>query len=128
MPAFNVTIENTGERYACDGTQSLLAGMERLGRSGIPVGCRGGGCGVCKVHILSGSYVTQKMSRACVSADEELRGIVLACRAQPTADVRLRVIGKMIDGVMQGVSSNEGGSAYDWLVAARAAGSSGQGN
>ena len=59
-----VTLENTGEVYRCSETKHLLAGMIQLGKKGIPVGCRSGGCGVCKVEILSGDYTSKKMSRA----------------------------------------------------------------
>jgi len=41
--AHEVHILDTGERYRCAPSQTLLAGMEALGRKGIPVGCRGGG-------------------------------------------------------------------------------------
>ena len=53
---FEITITNTQECFACTGEQSLLSAMERLGRKGIPVGCRNGGCGVCKVLVRSGPY------------------------------------------------------------------------
>ena len=93
---YRVHIENSGEDYVCPTEQSLLRGMEVLGRRGIPVGCRGGGCGVCKVHITAGDYEARKMSRACVSEDEERHGVVLACRVYPRSEIRLEVQGKMI--------------------------------
>ncbi|PKO31626.1 MAG: ferredoxin [Betaproteobacteria bacterium HGW-Betaproteobacteria-7] len=99
MIYFNVLIEETGESYRCSPTESLLAGMERLGRKGIPVGCRGGGCGVCKVEITSGSYAKRVMSRDYVSVEDEAVGRVLACRVRPTSDITLRVIGKMAKNV-----------------------------
>ena len=43
--AHTVSIEDNGVSYTCAPTESLLEGMQRLGRRGIPVGCRGGGCG-----------------------------------------------------------------------------------
>lgn len=92
---FEIRIEDSGETYRCRADESLLAGMERLGRRGIPVGCRGGGCGVCKVHIAQGDYRTRVMSRACVSADEEAAGTVLACRVCPDSDLSLSVLGAM---------------------------------
>ena len=67
---YEVIITDTGESYFCAGNQHLLAGMEQLGRKGIPVGCRSGGCGVCKVAILQGEVHALKMSRAEVSAAE----------------------------------------------------------
>lgn len=92
---FEVFITDTGETFHCGAGQSLLTGMERLGRKGIPVGCRGGGCGVCKVHVTAGDIRCRKMSRAHVSAEDEARGIVLACRCRPASDIRLAVIGTM---------------------------------
>jgi ferredoxin len=69
--------------------------MEVLGRKGIPVGCRGGGCGICKVRIVEGPYRTAKMSRSCVSEQEQSEGYALACRLFADGDLQLRVVGKM---------------------------------
>lgn len=90
-----VTVADTGEAFRCGEHETLLAGMERLGKCGIPVGCRGGGCGVCKVRIESGAFCARAMSREHVSAEEEGAGIVLACRVKPLSDIRLAVLGKM---------------------------------
>ena len=90
-----VVIENTGERYQCAPDRNLLIAMEQLGRRGIPVGCRNGGCGVCKVKVIAGDISTRVMSRAHVSADEEAAGIVLACRAFPRSDLKLLALDKM---------------------------------
>jgi ferredoxin len=56
----------------------------------IAVGCRGGGCGVCRVRILDGTYTTKRMSRRHVSEADETVGVVLACRTIPTSDLTLR--------------------------------------
>jgi ferredoxin len=90
-----VTIADTDEVFRCREDESLLLGMERLGKRGIPVGCRGGGCGVCKVQVESGTFKKRVMSRDWVSAEEEAAGIVLACRVRPLSDIRLAVLGKM---------------------------------
>jgi len=92
---FSVAIGNTRERYTCRPDQTLLGGMEQLGRKGIPVGCRGGGCGVCKVRIESGRARCERMSRCHVSADEEAQGFVLACRDYPESDLELRAAPRM---------------------------------
>jgi len=92
---FVVTIEGTGESYRQRGERNLLEGMAALGRKGIPSGCCGGGCGVCKVEIVSGSYRKRAMSRAHVSAEDEAQHRVLACRIWPTSDLTLKVLGKM---------------------------------
>ena len=69
--------------------------MEQLGRKEIPVGCRGGGCGVCRVQVLDGGeYHTGKMSRAQVSVEDEAKGMCLACKLVPESDLQLKVVGK----------------------------------
>lgn len=94
-PAHQVTIANTGETFSCPEAAHLLAGMATLGRKGIPSGCHGGGCGVCKIKVESGRYRTEAMSRAHVSEAEEREGIVLACRVRPLSDLTVTVVGKL---------------------------------
>lgn len=94
-PCFEVTIADTGESYLCRPPNHLLGAMVTLGRRGIPSGCHGGGCGVCKVKVLDGRYRTAAMSREHISADEEHQGVVLACRTFPLADLRVQVVGKL---------------------------------
>jgi len=95
-PKVSVQVEQTGETYLCATTESLLQGMLRLGRRGIPAGCVNGGCGVCKVQILEGEVkALGPVSRAHVSAEEEARGLTLACRVAPQTAVRLAVAGKL---------------------------------
>lgn len=106
MPTYTITIEDTGERYRCADHRSLLQGMEALGKKGIPVGCRNGGCGVCKVHITEGSYLKRVMSREHVSEAEEAAGCVLSCRVRPTSDLRLSVVGQMKKNVCRPASQN----------------------
>lgn len=95
MAHYLVTIEDTRETYRTSDRNTVLEGMAALGRKGIPVGCRGGGCGVCKIEVLAGTYRKRVMSRAHVSAEDEANHRVLACRIWPTSDLRLKVIGKI---------------------------------
>lgn len=95
-PTHDVHVMQTGERYACAVDESLLRGMLRLGRKGIPAGCVNGGCGVCRVRVLEGGVKPLgPISRAHVSVGEEAQGYTLACRVAPTAPVRLDVCGKL---------------------------------
>ncbi len=59
---------------------SVLVAMERAGQHLIDVGCRGGGCGKCRIRILEGEYFSKRMSRAWVSEEQQAQGQVLACR------------------------------------------------
>lgn len=92
---FRVELSDIGEAYECAGDETLLHAMCRLGRTGIPVGCRGGGCGVCKILVLEGFAEARCMSRAHVTQTDEAQGVVLACRAIPKSDLRIQVLGKM---------------------------------
>jgi ferredoxin len=95
-PKVEVCVAQTGEHYPCATTESLLRGMLKLGRKGIPAGCVNGGCGVCKVRIVEGTVASLgPVSRAHVSVDEECCGITLACRVAPTSAVTLQVVGKL---------------------------------
>ena len=73
--------------FACRAGQTLLTAMIAAGRSGIKVGCRNGGCGVCRVRITAGSYASQKMTRSRISEEDEANGIVLACRIIPASNL-----------------------------------------
>ncbi|MGE0482547.1 MAG: 2Fe-2S iron-sulfur cluster-binding protein [Gammaproteobacteria bacterium] len=91
---YTITIADTGECFSCAEGQNVLAAMARLGHRGIPVGCRGGGCGVCRVQVLGKArYRTLRMSRAHVSAADEAAGIALACKLIPDQDLTVKALG-----------------------------------
>ena len=93
--ANRIHIENGNDSFLCPDGLDVLRGMECLGRKGIPVGCRGGGCGVCKVRVISGRVRTETMSCACVSDEERAQGYALACKLFALEELRLEVVGKM---------------------------------
>ena len=97
---FIVTIANTNERIACDENNSVLGAMEQLRRKGIPVGCRNGGCGVCKVRVVDGEFLGRKCSRAVISEQEEAQGFSLACKTYPRSEMRVKVVGGMARAVV----------------------------
>jgi ferredoxin len=92
---FQVTIENTGETFRCSDEINVLAAMEHACCHGIPVGCRNGGCGACKVRIVAGRYTTRKMNRAVVSEQDEAEGRVLACKTYPQGDIAVFALGRV---------------------------------
>ncbi len=80
----------TGETFPCRADESVLAAMRRAGAGPIRCGCFGGGCGVCRMRIASGTYaVCKPMSRAHVSTADEADGIALLCCICPTSDLSL---------------------------------------
>lgn len=77
----------TGTWFDVRQGERLLHEMIKRQVADIPVGCRGGGCGVCRVRVIEGDYRTKRMSRAHVSEADEAAGIALACRVIPTSDI-----------------------------------------
>ena len=92
---YRVTIESSGESFACAENVHVLEAMELARCHGIPVGCRNGGCGACKVRITRGCYTTRKMNRAVVSEQEQAEGCVLACKTYPQDDLVVQVLGRV---------------------------------
>lgn len=89
--SFLITLKGGAARLRCGPEQTVLAAMEAAGLGGRSVGCRGGGCGRCRVRVESGAFTTGKMSRAHVSPDDERNGLVLACRLYPRGDLVIAV-------------------------------------
>jgi len=96
---FIITLADTGESFACPDGEPVLKAMSRLGIRGVPSGCHGGGCGVCKVRVLSGDFAAKKLSRAHVSAEEEADGVTLACRITPRSHLIIKALGKLKERV-----------------------------
>ncbi|WP_417227493.1 2Fe-2S iron-sulfur cluster-binding protein [Amphritea sp.] len=84
-----IHVVNRDQCFSCREDQALLIGMERRNAAAINIGCRGGGCGVCKIRILSGEYETKRMSKVHVSEEELQQGFVLACRVFPRTDLEI---------------------------------------
>lgn len=56
----------------------------------LPFSCAMGGCGACKVRLVSGAVYTEEPS--CLSQEERDQGFVLTCCSRPTRDVALEVL------------------------------------
>ncbi len=87
---FRVRIGNAPAFY-CPGDQRLVQAMVKAGQWKTRVGCRGGGCGICRLQVLEGRCVHDQLSRAHVSEAQERNGVILACRAYPRSDLVLRL-------------------------------------
>lgn len=85
--SYQITEQFSGEQFRCKPGQSILKAMEQKGLKCVPVGCRGGGCGFCKITVLGGDYECGKMSRVHVSLEAIDQGEVLACRVYPLTDL-----------------------------------------
>lgn len=106
-----IQLLNVNEQFYCADGQTLLQGMQALSRKGIPVGCRGGGCGICRIKVSQGDYDCQRMSSVHVNAEELQQGYALACRLYPKSDLDVEVLGlkncKKPLQMMKGMSQHE---------------------
>jgi len=91
-----ITVDGNKTSFVCSPQSNLLAAMLAAGVNIIPVGCRAGGCGICKIHVLNGHYQKKQMSRAQVTEKEEQAGYALACRVYPLSDMQVEIIAKAI--------------------------------
>ncbi|MEH6686490.1 2Fe-2S iron-sulfur cluster-binding protein [Thalassolituus maritimus] len=85
--SYQITEQCSGQRFPCKAGQSVLKAMEQQGLECVPVGCRGGGCGLCKVTVREGDYECGKMSRVHAPPEALAQGEVLACRIYPLSDL-----------------------------------------
>lgn len=76
-----------GGAWPCNEGDSVLVAMQRANAHGIFFGCRGGGCGACRVRVSEGRYSQGKISRSHVSESEQAEGYSLACRLYPQSDM-----------------------------------------
>ena len=96
---FTITVADAGLSVRCPEGISVLDAFERHrnslvfgGESPVAVGCRRGGCGICKVRIVAGAYRISAMSRTHVSESEEAAGVALACRVYPDSNLALEAV------------------------------------
>lgn len=87
---FRIEVDNAEDAFPCRSDQPVLIGMTSACKCYIQVGCRSGGCGVCKVQVITGQFETATMSSAHVSAEDRRSGIVLACKLYPRSDLAIR--------------------------------------
>ncbi|MGD9531223.1 MAG: 2Fe-2S iron-sulfur cluster-binding protein [Dehalococcoidia bacterium] len=82
-----VTIQPDGIRVSAAEAETLLRALARAGLR-YRVGCKRGGCGICKVHLVAGEVAYERPIAAQVLTDDErVEGICLSCRAVPLTNV-----------------------------------------
>ncbi|RYF70496.1 MAG: CDP-6-deoxy-delta-3,4-glucoseen reductase [Comamonadaceae bacterium] len=85
---FQITVEPSGRHFTVSGDETLLSAGIRQG-VGLPYGCKDGACGSCKCRKLSGLVSMDTHQSKALSAEEELKGYILTCRAHAQSDVVL---------------------------------------
>jgi len=82
-----VTIVPTGQSFAADRGESVLAAALRAGLN-LPHSCKGGHCASCRARLLSGETVYPGRGLpAGITAEEAAERFVLLCQAQALTDI-----------------------------------------
>lgn len=87
----NVTIHPTGEVIYLEPDETVLTGLYKAGYA-YTVGCKRGGCGICKVDCSEGTFSYERPIASSVISDEERAdGTCLSCRAVPDTDITIEM-------------------------------------
>ncbi len=71
--------------------ETILAALYRAGFA-LKIGCRRGGCGICKIDLPSGQVdYPVAVSDQVLTPEERDSGVALACRAVPRSDIDIAV-------------------------------------
>lgn len=85
-----------------DWPQPVEAGRHRILEAALdagvpyPHGCGTGECGGCKSQLLDGEVAFDRYSPDALSEEERAAGWILACRARPVSDVRVKWLSKVV--------------------------------
>ena len=82
-----VTILPDGVHVTADEDETLLRALAKAGLR-YRVGCKRGGCGICKVQLKLGEVSYERpIAESVLSDDERVEGICLSCRAVPLTNI-----------------------------------------
>jgi ferredoxin len=71
--------------------ETLLAGLRSAGYV-ANIGCRRGGCGICKVRVVEGTIsYRETVAETVLTPEERADGVCLMCRAVPETDTVIAV-------------------------------------
>jgi CDP-4-dehydro-6-deoxyglucose reductase len=95
-PVPTLTIHPTGEVIYLDPGETVLEGLYKAGFA-YTIGCRRGGCAVCKVDVLGGRFAYNRPVATSVLSDtERTDGTCLSCRAVPASDLTIEMRGECV--------------------------------
>ncbi|WP_350339234.1 2Fe-2S iron-sulfur cluster binding domain-containing protein [Zhongshania sp. BJYM1] len=92
---FIIRIHDSEKKFATRSGTSVLSALMPTHGDDITAGCYSGGCGVCKIQVLSGRYATGVMSKVHVTDAEKKDGYCLACKTMPESDLIIRPLRKV---------------------------------
>lgn len=94
MASYKITVKNENLEFTCPESDNIVTALSKVNGKHPMVGCRGGGCGICRIQVLEGDYTTKVMSKLQVSDEDVANGIVLGCKTFPKSDMVVDYIGR----------------------------------
>ena len=88
---YTIRLSPVGDAVVCGPGESVLAAILRSGAS-VVFGCRGGGCGTCKMRVMSGRVEHGRCSAAVLLEEEKLDGWFLSCQARALSDLTIELM------------------------------------
>jgi ferredoxin len=86
-----VTILPDGLQVNAAEAETVLKALSRAGLR-YRVGCKRGGCGICKVQLVLGEVRYERpVAESVLSDDERVEGICLSCRAVPITNIAIEL-------------------------------------
>jgi len=87
----NLTIHPTGEVLYLEPGETVLGGLYKAGYA-YTIGCRRGGCAICKVDVREGDFsYDHPVADTVISDEERTDGTCLSCRAVPDSDLTIEM-------------------------------------
>ncbi len=86
-----VTILPDGLQVTAAEAETVLAALSRAGLK-YRVGCKRGGCGICKVQLVLGEVRYERpIAESVLSDDQRVEGLCLSCRAVPITNIAIEL-------------------------------------
>ncbi|MGO1165281.1 MAG: 2Fe-2S iron-sulfur cluster-binding protein [Janibacter sp.] len=86
-----IIVQPSGTEVYVEPGDTVLCGLQKAGYA-YTVGCRRGGCGICKIDVLDGDFsYCRPVADTVITAEEIDDGTCLSCRAVPEGDVTIQL-------------------------------------
>jgi len=85
-----ITLNLGSTVVTCGLDETVLTAILRSGAT-VMFGCRGGGCGTCKMRLISGRVDHGRCSAAVLPQEERKSGWILSCQARPLSDLTVEL-------------------------------------
>ena len=85
-----ITLSPIGDTIVCRREETVLSAILRS-RAKVAFGCRGGGCGTCKMRLISGRVEHGRCSAAVLLEAEKENGSFLSCQARALSDLTVEL-------------------------------------